>query len=476
MSAPRELEAYASRDQSEQELAAAVFASVLRWFAAGAVIVVLVLLVQLWREPTFSVGILIGTALIVPVPAFLMLMRTLGYPGTAKLFLVYGLIFCTYFQCEGGLTPGVALCMVTYLLLSCLFFGMRGARWSLVASFGSLVLSALVRTSGYVPRWEQEFWDPSNPIVWLRYAAVLFFIGGSLMSAFSQFAAGYRRIAAELRATLERERNERQQRERAEQALEHARRLEALAQYAGGLAHDFNNNLMVIMGGTSLIADDPQASEQVRALARDIGQSAEHGAEMVRHMLALGRKTPSMPQPISADALVQQCRGTLRKVLPESVKLAVEVEGQLELMVDVAGMQQALLNLALNARDALGECAGAFTLRVARRTIAQPPASARARPGAFVVVSCQDTGAGMDESTRTRLFEPFFTTKTAGKGTGLGLATVQRFVHEAGGFISVESSLGVGTTFHLHFPALEGSAKSLEGPAQGHALHVLDSH
>jgi signal transduction histidine kinase len=462
MSAPPELEARTlARDQEAENrlLEAAVFRSVLRWFSGGAALGSALLMMQALRAPPVSTGVATISLMVGLIPAFLLLQRPLGYPRTAVLFLGYVLMACTYIQCERGLTPGVALAMVTFLLLSGLFFGMRGARWAFVASLGSLVASALVSVNPLASRWEREFWDPHNPIVWLRYAAVLFFFGGSLLSAFTKLSAGYIQIGVKLRATLERERSERKQRERAEQALEQAQRLEALAQYAGGLAHDFNNSLMVIVGGTALIADDDQADERIRAIARDIGKSAESGTEMVRHLLQLGRRTPPERERVSAETIVQQCRGTLRAVLPETIKLEVEVDKTAELMIDVAGIQQALLNLALNARDAMAE-PGTFVLRVTRSVITEPPKAPGARAGTFVVLSCEDTGSGMDEATRARLFEPFFTTKAAGKGTGLGLATVQRFVREAGGFIVVDSQLGVGTAFHLHFPAPEESAPS----------------
>jgi signal transduction histidine kinase len=443
-----------------------VFAGVLLWFTSGALCVAALFLVQGLRGTMPSANLSLGVALIALFPIFVPLLRWLGYPRTATGFLAYLLLVCTYVQCERGLTPGVALAMVTFLCLSGLFFGMQGARWAFAAALLSLGASALVSVNPFAARWEREFWDPHNPLVWLRYAAVLFFFGGSVLSAFTKLNDGYAEMRARLAATLERERNERRQRERAEEALEHARRLETLAQYAGGLAHDFNNNLMVIVGGSVLIAEDDQANERIRAMARDIQTSAEQGASMVHHLLGLGRKETLTPERVSAASLVQQCRGTLRRVLPSGVQLEFVIDEQAELMVDIAGLQQALLNLALNARDALGE-QGMFTLAIARRLISELPSHTRARPGAFVVISCQDTGSGMDEATRSHLFEPFFTTKAAGKGTGLGLASVQRFVHDAGGFITVDSAPGVGTAFHLHFPPFgEGPHSDAAPPAQ----------
>lgn len=192
------------------------------------------------------------------------------------------------------------------LCLSGLFFGVRGARWAFAAALLSLAASALVNVSPHAARWEREFWDPHNPIVWLRYAAVLFFFGGSVLSAFTKLNDGYAQIRARLAAALDRGRNERRQRERTEQALEQ---------------------------------------------------------------------------------------------------------------------------------------------------------------------SCHDTGSGMDEATRAHLFEPFFTTKAAGKGTGLGLASVLRVVRDAGGFITVDSAPGVGSAFHLHFPAFGQDPRSDPSPPAQVELH-----
>jgi signal transduction histidine kinase len=448
-----------AHDAETHALKEAVFVSVLRWFSAGAACVAALLCIQILREQQLGPSILIGSVMVGLVPGFLLLHPALGYPRTAVIFLGYILMACTYIQCARGLTAGVALAMVTFLLLSGLLFAARGGRWALAAVLGSLIASSLVSLSPFAARWDLELVDPQSPIVWLRYAAVLFFFGGSLLSAFTKLSDGYARIGQRLSITLERERAERAQREQVEEALVASRRLEALAQYAGGLAHDFNNSLMVIMGGTALIADDEQAGERVRALAQEVSNSAESSAQTVRHLLLLGRKSEPEPSRVNAEAIVQQCRSTLRRVLPETVSLKVEVDPLAELMVDIAGLQQTLLNLALNARDALG-AGGAFTLRVQRRLLSETPPDTRARPGTFVVVSCQDTGTGMDETTRARLFEPFFSTKAAGKGSGLGLATVQRFVAASGGFITVETELGRGTAFHLHFPALEESLKS----------------
>jgi signal transduction histidine kinase len=467
MPAPRDLGAIVSaREPDEQNLAfkEEVFAGVLRWFSGGAVAIVVIMLTQGLRGKAMSTSLLVACGMVALLPGFLLVRRALGYPRTAVLFLGYLLLVCTYGQCERGLTPGVAMAMVAFLLLAGMFFGSRGVRWAFSASLASLASSALVSTSGYASDWEREYWDPHQPLVWLRYAAVLFFFGGALLSAFTKLIEGLARSNAALQLTLERELAERQQLERTQGALEQAQRLEALAQYAGGLAHDFNNNLMVIVGGAALIADDDQAGEQVRATARDIAKSAETGAEMVQHLLSLGQKRAAAPQRIQAEAVVQQCRGTLRKVLPATVQLQFDVDPEAELSVDVARLQQAILNLALNARDALGDT-GKFKLRVARRTVSEPPAHGRARPGTFVVISCEDSGTGMDEATRARLFEPFFTTKAAGKGTGLGLATVQRFVEDAGGFITVDTEPGRGTAFHLHLPVANAGPRSQPSPS-----------
>jgi len=149
--------------------------------------------------------------------------------------------------------------------------------------------------------------------------------------------------------------------------------------------------------------------------------------------------------------LLRPFEATLKRLMPTKVSCRTEVRSSGEVFVDLQEMQQALLNLAINARDAMPE-GGEFVIEVADSEITEPPPGWRARAGSYVVIACRDTGKGIDEAILERIFEPFFTTKTPGKGTGLGLAMVRRTIHDAGGFVAVQSAPGRGTTVRLCLP------------------------
>jgi signal transduction histidine kinase len=180
----------------------------------------------------------------------------------------------------------------------------------------------------------------------------------------------------------------------------------------------------------------------------------EASAELVQQLLSLGRRKVSPARRVQLGNFIEHCRSTLRRVLPPEIQLVISGDAQAHVLVDVAGLQQCLLNLTINARDALGG-RGRFAVLVEECPVEKTPDGSQARPGKYAAIRCSDTGCGIDAPHLGRLFEPFFTTKTPTKGTGLGLATIHRYVHDAGGFITVESKLGVGTTFSLYFPVSE---------------------
>jgi signal transduction histidine kinase len=262
---------------------------------------------------------------------------------------------------------------------------------------------------------------------------------------------GLEKLALRLRETLERERDERTQLEAAQHALEKSRRLEALGELAAGVAHDFNNSLMVIMGGASVLRADPSATPAVAALADEIIERARTGAQTVQQLLSLGRASGGDVNAVTLDEVLRRTLPTLKQALSDNVHLELACAWQGVIHVDVGRLQQALLNLATNARDAMPH-GGRWTLRVTEHQIERVPAGWMAQPGRFVALACIDTGVGVDGALFGRLFEPFFSTKAAGKGSGLGLAMVRKTLNDAGGFIEVESELGVGTTFRLFFP------------------------
>ena len=249
-----------------------------------------------------------------------------------------------------------------------------------------------------------------------------------------------------------------------EEQLRQAQKMEAVGQLTGGIAHDFNNLLGVILANTSLLgaALEGQASEPLGYL-EDIEKAAEAGSAMVKKLLAFGRRERLAPTPVALGRAVRQLEQTLHRFLPETVIIRVDVaEPGPSALADSGALEQMLLNLATNARDAME---GGGTLTIAVREVEFQEADTVVlqgidRPGRYACLSVSDTGAGMDAATQERIFEPFFTTKPAGAGTGLGLPMVFGLMKQHGGFVRVYSEPGQGTAVRLYFPAVAAAANA----------------
>lgn len=236
-----------------------------------------------------------------------------------------------------------------------------------------------------------------------------------------------------------------------------SQRIESLGRLAGGVAHDFNNLLTVILGWGQLLLQRTTEQGTAAAPVRHILHAAEQASQLTQQLLAFGRRQILQPRPLDLNSAVSQVVSMLRRVLEAPVRLQVQLAPEpLPVKADPGQLSQVILNLALNARDAMPE-GGEIHLHTALT-------SRDGIPHARLTLS--DTGKGMDESTRARIFEPFFTTKEQGRGTGLGLATVHGIVHQSGGAITVESEPGAGSTFTVYLP-LTTEPLSEEEPAAG---------
>jgi PAS domain S-box-containing protein len=244
------------------------------------------------------------------------------------------------------------------------------------------------------------------------------------------------------------------ERRRLEEELRQAHKLEAIGRLAGGVAHDFNNLLTVINGYADLLADGLPAGGPDRGYAEEVRKAGARAAALTRQLLAFGRKQVVQPRVLDLNAVLAGMRGMLGRLLGADVALRTEPAPRLPpVRADPAQLEQVILNLAVNARDAMPE-GGRLTIRTAAVRFgdgAEPPGGIA--PGSYVLLEVADTGAGMTEEVRSRVFEPFFTTKELGKGTGLGLATVYGIVKQSGGHIDVDSAPGRGTTFRVWLPS-----------------------
>jgi PAS domain S-box-containing protein len=252
------------------------------------------------------------------------------------------------------------------------------------------------------------------------------------------------------------------ERKHLEEQLRTAQKMEAIGRLAGGVAHDFNNILTVIQGYTGMLKEDNRIPADAHDLLEEIEKSAQRAADLTRQLLAFSRRQPLMAQIVDLSELVRNMMRLLTRLLGEDIRIEFNPTPiARRVRVDVGKIEQVLMNLTVNARDAMPK-GGVLRIRVEDVTVteAQAEGNSDRRPGEFILMRVEDTGCGMDESTLARIFEPFFTTKDIGKGTGLGLATVYGIVKQHSGWIEVTSHVGSGTTFLVYIPVHEAADES----------------
>jgi len=260
------------------------------------------------------------------------------------------------------------------------------------------------------------------------------------------------------------------ERERAEEALRHAQKMQAIGQLTGGIAHDFNNMLQGFSSGIELMRRrlvQERPAEALRYLDAVL-KGIDRAASLTQRLLAFSRRQTLLPQPVDSAALLRDMRDLFRQTVGPEIALTLQLDDTAPPMLcDRSQLESALLNLAINARDAMLPMGGG-TLTLATETVQLAPAQlvgfGAARPGCFVRLTVADTGTGMTEDVLARAFDPFFTTKPAGQGTGLGLSQVWGFIAQSGGVLRVVSGPGQGAIFHLHLPCDPAAAASPAPP------------
>ncbi len=258
------------------------------------------------------------------------------------------------------------------------------------------------------------------------------------------------------------------ERKRLEDQLRHLHKMEALGKLAGGVAHDFNNLLTLILGNSTSLMETIQNDTESRKLAMEIAETAERAGALTHQLLAFGRKQLLDEKVHDLNRLVSDMERMLNRLIGEDVSLQIELEEKLaNVFADRSQLEQVIVNLVVNARDAMPR-GGKITIEVRASDIDAPFVHGQSdiAPGKYILLSVSDNGEGMSREVQTRIFEPYFTTKDLAKGTGLGLATVYGIVRQSGGYVHVYSELGLGSTFKVYLPQSEEAPAVAPAPAR----------
>jgi two-component system cell cycle sensor histidine kinase/response regulator CckA len=334
------------------------------------------------------------------------------------------------------------------------------------AAIGVLYIIPLVLAAGFLKDWQilalalisAVLREGGRPLAWsddylVRIATVAAAFAGAMLFV-KQLIRNQQLVGEHVRQLEAKQQLERQ--------LRHSQRLEAVGRLAGGVAHDFNNLLSVIIGFGDLALQQTEKDTPLRSDIEEIRKAADGAARLTRQLLEFSRRQLLRPQALDLNALISNLNNMLRRLIGEDIDLHLTLQPGLGVVeADPGLIEQVVMNLAVNARDAMpsGGRLGIETadVEIDQPTPAMPPGI---KPGRYVILAVHDTGVGMDRNVQEHLFEPFFTTKEPGKGTGLGLSTVYGIVKQSGGEIWFRSEPGRGTTFTIYLPRVAAAPKT----------------
>jgi two-component system, cell cycle sensor histidine kinase and response regulator CckA len=304
-----------------------------------------------------------------------------------------------------------------------------------------------LKTQGVAPAWEKEMLRTDGSRVPVLVGVAM--LDHSNCIAFVADLTARKQAEAALRRT--------------EEQLRQSQKMQAIGVLAGGVAHDFNNVLSVILGFSEIVLQDLRETDPMRADVHEIRQAGQRAAALTRQLLAFSRQQVIDPKVLDLNGIIKNMDKMLRRIIREDVELTtIPFVGLGRCKSDAGQIEQIVMNLVVNARDAMPD-GGRLTIETGNVELDEEYARTHlgVTPGQYVMLAVSDTGTGMDKATQTRIFEPFFTTKEKGKGTGLGLSTVFGIVEQSGGSVWVYSELGTGTTFKVYLPATEDAAEDV---------------
>ena len=397
-------------------------------------------------------------------------------PPRAHLVLLILHVVATetaFLHLHGSTSDTISGIYVILILVACVYFspaaGVLATAFSLGA-YGSLLLLEANGVIEHAPLFPAKavlleipglFRDAFLNILVLTFCTLALgvYITRQIRRAQDELELRVQERTAELSHALEGLRSETQARSEAEGQLRQAQKMEAVGLLAGGIAHDFNNLLTVIIGHSKLQIADMQSDDRHRSSVEAVLDASDRASELTARLLAYSRKQVLQPQTLDLNEAAFQADRFLQRLLDEDIERRLVLGEDLGAVeVDPAQLQQAIVNLAVNARDAMPR-GGTLEIETETTTLDETQAAAKPdrRAGDFVTLSLSDTGSGMDEEAQARAFEPFFTTKDVGEGSGLGLSMVHGFAKQSGGWIELESEPGRGSTFRLYLPKVSGT-------------------
>jgi signal transduction histidine kinase/ActR/RegA family two-component response regulator len=384
----------------------------------------------------------------------------------AALALLYGT--SAFSALSLGVGGGGVLGLLGFVAFCALVLGARAAFGAGLVALATIVLCALGFQSGLLAEPPATVFDSSNPWNWARLSSFGAAIMATSMGSGVFLLRKLSETLSQRTVLLTRLREEAEERGRTSLALDeaqkrlvHAHKLEAVGRLAGSVAHDFNNTLTVILSYAELLKSRAGAEPSIADLIEPIVQAAEQGGELSRQLLTFSRKQIVKPRVLDVRQVVSTTERTLSRLVPSGIRVhANRTDDELCVRIDPTLLQQAVLNLALNARDAMPN-GGDLHLEASAVDITDDQGLPLVA-GPYVAVRVRDTGTGMTDDTLARLFEPFFTTKEPGLGTGLGLANVRETSAAVGGHVHVASKLGEGSELTVYLPRVDARASGVE--------------